>query len=344
MSILAAAAGTVSDSSGLSLTSGVLIGFALLACLCGAIATGLFRSRSVSGPLRLLPGPDSLWRLLFAVSAGSFIWLGTQSCYFHVLRAQGFNVTAAPDPEAALRPQDWVFIATVPPFLGFAAILAADAALLGPSGIERLGLRRRQLRGAAMGLLGIIIAFPLVFFVSEITESIYQSMHYSHPQEHELLKVMGQSGTGPARIALILGAVILAPLFEETLFRGHLQTFLRELFCRMSGVLPVIPASSPSGLLDPGLAYAQPGPDALIDPGSTSITPARPVGWQTWLAILIASAMFALVHPNWMRPMIFVLAIGLGYAYERTGNLWTNIVMHAIFNAVNTIVFLHTDH
>jgi len=344
MSILAAAAGTVSDSGGLSLTSGVLIGFALLACLCGAIATGLFRSRSVSGPLRLLPGYDPLWRLMFASSAGCFIWLASQRFYFAVVHAGDSSAAAATVTETVLRPRDWAFLSTVPLLLGFAATLAADTAMLGSSGVERLGMRRHRLRGAAMGLLGIIIAFPLVFFVSEITESIYQTLHYSHPQEHELLKVMGDSGTGFARVALIFGAVILAPLFEETLFRGHLQTFLRELFCRLSGVLPVIPASSPPGLLDPGLAYAQAGPAALIDPGSTSITPARPVGWQTWLAILLASALFALVHPAWMRPTIFFLAICLGYAYERTGNLWTNVVMHAIFNAVNTALFLQTDH
>jgi membrane protease YdiL (CAAX protease family) len=60
-----------------------------------------------------------------------------------------------------------------------------------------------------------------------------------------------------------------------------------------------------------------------------------------WLAVVITSVIFAVVHPLWMAPLIFVLSICLGYAYERTGNLWVPIVMHALFNTSSTIVFLY---
>jgi membrane protease YdiL (CAAX protease family) len=42
-----------------------------------------------------------------------------------------------------------------------------------------------------------------------------------------------------------------------------------------------------------------------------------------------------------MWPPIFFLAICLGYAYERTGSLWTSIVMHSLFNATSTYLFLN---
>jgi membrane protease YdiL (CAAX protease family) len=60
-----------------------------------------------------------------------------------------------------------------------------------------------------------------------------------------------------------------------------------------------------------------------------------------WLAIVLTSILFAMVHPWWSWPPIFVLAVCLGYAYERTGNLWTSIALHAAFNAAEVTIFLN---
>jgi membrane protease YdiL (CAAX protease family) len=46
----------------------------------------------------------------------------------------------------------------------------------------------------------------------------------------------------------------------------------------------------------------------------------------------------------WTWPLIFVLSCFLGYAYERTGKLWTSITIHAAFNALSTIVYLNLLH
>jgi membrane protease YdiL (CAAX protease family) len=64
-------------------------------------------------------------------------------------------------------------------------------------------------------------------------------------------------------------------------------------------------------------------------------------GAARWAAVVVASLMFALVHETWMSPMILVLSLGLGYVYERTGNLWAPILVHAIFNTISTVVFLN---
>ena len=48
--------------------------------------------------------------------------------------------------------------------------------------------------------------------------------------------------------------------------------------------------------------------------------------------LLAASILFALVHPLPTFPPIFFLSLCLGYVYERTGNLWASIFIHAIFN------------
>jgi membrane protease YdiL (CAAX protease family) len=331
MSILAAAG--VSDTGTFPLAPSIIV---LVIALAAAASTGVFGARSVSGPYRLSINTGMLLRLILAASIGCFVWLIAQQFYMQV-RHPHLATTQPADAEPDFSPNDWVFLSTVPPVLALGAVLAADVALLGgASEVERLGLRRDPLPGAARGLLGILIASPMIWFVSAVTEWAYEAHHFVHPQEHELLKVMGDTTNPAARMALIIGAVILAPLFEETIFRGHLQTFLRELLCKLTGVLPVVAMGDKSDRIEDATPFAESTHSA-----SVSIMPARTVGWQTWTAIILTSAMFTSVHPRWMWPPIFFLAICLGYAYERTGSLWTSIVMHSLFNATSTYLFLN---
>lgn len=63
---------------------------------------------------------------------------------------------------------------------------------------------------------------------------------------------------------------------------------------------------------------------------------------RRWGGIVMASGLFALMHAGWSSPAIFVLSLGLGYLYERTGRLWPVVVMHAIFNATSITLSLVT--
>ena len=61
-----------------------------------------------------------------------------------------------------------------------------------------------------------------------------------------------------------------------------------------------------------------------------------------WLAILLASAIFAVIHAgiadaHALVPLC-VLGVAMGIAYERTRRLGVPIVMHMAFNAVNVLV------
>ena len=62
----------------------------------------------------------------------------------------------------------------------------------------------------------------------------------------------------------------------------------------------------------------------------------RRYGLRPWMAILATSAVFAVSHwPHYQdMPALFVLAVALGYNYERTGRLIAPIVLHAAFNGV----------
>jgi membrane protease YdiL (CAAX protease family) len=56
---------------------------------------------------------------------------------------------------------------------------------------------------------------------------------------------------------------------------------------------------------------------------------------RPWSAITITSLLFAMTHQNsehW--PALFVLAMGLGYSYEKSGSLFRPILMHALFNGI----------
>ena len=64
-----------------------------------------------------------------------------------------------------------------------------------------------------------------------------------------------------------------------------------------------------------------------------------PNALHTWAA-MVTSALFASVHPAWSRPEIFLLAVCLGYAYERSSNRWVPITIHAGFNTLAIAVYL----
>jgi membrane protease YdiL (CAAX protease family) len=63
-----------------------------------------------------------------------------------------------------------------------------------------------------------------------------------------------------------------------------------------------------------------------------------------WISIAITSAIFATMHMQSVEPQalaaLFVLSLGFGYVYERTGRLIAPIVMHMLFNAGNLAMAL----
>ena len=58
-----------------------------------------------------------------------------------------------------------------------------------------------------------------------------------------------------------------------------------------------------------------------------------------WLPIVVSSGLFALAHlqhgPDWIP--LFVLALGLGYLYQRTQRVLPCIVVHVLFNSLAII-------
>jgi membrane protease YdiL (CAAX protease family) len=218
--------------------------------------------------------------------------------------------------------------------------------------MRRIGLGLSRLpRGLLVGFGYGLLALLVVQGAGYLLTAIYALVHFEHPTEHELLAAM-KDAPHAAKVMLVIGACVMAPVFEELLFRGHLQTLLTRLFTPSPAPIamhaPVAFVASPFApqvgevLPLPPLPVTMRGSSLRVDSDSQSPAPSlAPSAAMRWLAVILTSIVFALVHPLWMAPLIFVLSLCLGYAYERTGTLWVPIVMHAVFNTSSTVVFLN---
>jgi hypothetical protein len=101
----------------------------------------------------------------------------------------------------------------------------------------------------------------------------------------------------------MLGAAVGAPIVEEVLYRGFVQTAIVRATAGVRG-------GAWLGVLVTSLGFA------LTHAGGSANVP--------WHALVV----------------LFGLSVGLGVAFERTGRLIAPIVVHAAFNAGNLALAL----
>jgi membrane protease YdiL (CAAX protease family) len=302
---------------------------ALVAWLVGAF-------RPSAHPRPIPTGPKA-WYLAFVLVISLFFYLTVQVFYFGAKQALGSTATSRPLAED-LTVKDWAFLATVPPICALLALLAGDWAVGGRALLRDLGISLSRLpRGITNGAAGVLIILPPVWLCLVAISWVYDHVQFHHPQEHELLLMMREAHALWVRVVLVLAACVVAPVSEEYLFRGHVQTLMRRLMIRWT-------TRRPSPPLIPDYA-GQAGIVLEYNTLAVTLPEESPgVDWRAWAAIVLTSMLFAVVHPLWMFPPIFLLAVGLGYAYERTGNLWTPIIIHCVFNSISTTIYLVTKH
>ncbi len=228
-----------------------------------------------------------------------------------------------------------------------------------------LGLTGRGLpRGAAGGLIAYLLIAPPLYLTFFVASRLNEWLWHHRPPEHPLLQAMqAHPGAGPLAM-LVFMACVSAPISEELFFRGMLQSFIFRLLAARrhgAGGGPVSrPAANPAhthadardetsvtNKLRPARAIAT---VTTLNPKPDTLNP-QPVATvaDRWLAIGLTALSFALAH-YWISPGdgawlpgLFLLGMGLGYIYERTGNMWADITMHAAFNgvAVTVVLLLH---
>lgn len=92
---------------------------------------------------------------------------------------------------------------------------------------EEPHLYREDLR---FGILGWILSFPLVLFVNQLLDwFITNVLHATHVPEQLAVYFLKMTFGNPFYLTLAVITIILfAPAIEEILFRGFLQTFIRQ--------------------------------------------------------------------------------------------------------------------
>jgi membrane protease YdiL (CAAX protease family) len=267
---------------------------------------GAFKRGSVAGPVRLEVDASALDLLIvLCVALGAEI-AGALLIMHHT----------------SLEPSMKELIAGV---VGKTFSIAAIALLLKylrVLGVRSIGLAIHRLgKGIPAGALTLLILFPLVQLTMCITAAIYKLLQKNLPEPHPVLQRMGEAHNHWITITGFILAVLIAPFAEELFFRGILQTALTRCFTWM--------------------AYEISTHRFEDRPAFNESHPPR-VGAR-WLGIAVTAAIFALFHAAVEPaaiPALFLLAAGLGYAYERTGNLWITITAHALFNSAQILLYL----
>jgi membrane protease YdiL (CAAX protease family) len=209
--------------------------------------------------------------------------------------------------------------------------------------LKGFGLNIRTIvRDFFMAIVNMLAAWPLIlaaitvtiFFVELLSGRQYQM------QPHQQLEMVAEYPQLPLRIMIVFVAVVIAPLLEEMMFRGFVQTTIRSIldlrFSPWRGHLALVPyrwqACPERSRRD---ANGTQGRDGLATIGNRQSTTA-------WPAIMASSVFFAIMHADpahW--PALFVLGVCLGYSYEKSGSLFRPIFIHLLFNASSVAIALY---
>lgn len=330
-----------------ALVMGVLL-IVSVATVGGAAFAGTFRDR-LPETLRRLFGERPMMGLVFNAGAALMVLVAAQLILIAVLVARNGGKMIEQDELTA--GSNLVLTAVSTHGVAFVAMLVGLAFFV-RDGFDLVGLKRSPIMGGLIGAGLMVAAVPALLLLMGVTEWFYYFIDFKHEPAHQLLQAMDPDSHW-VQIGAVFAAVVIAPLSEELFFRGHVQTLLRRWIARLfvgRAVLPmaatVDPSQQPLHVPDYGLT------PPLAPPLATAIhtlpigygTPDAGIGarafWPSCLAILATSLFFAWMHPGWTRPPIFVLSIALGFAYERTSNLWVPITMHAVFNGLMTTMYL----
>lgn len=221
-----------------------------------------------------------------------------------------------------------------------------------------LGFGTKKLVGQALlGFAAFLTIAPPVFAIQALVSSVV-------PYKHPVIELLKQdAGIGNLLITTVL-AVLVAPLVEEFLFRLVLQGWLQRLewFNRGGPQRAAVLAAQNAELIEAMLVDAEPAETGSVDDRSSPENPfaspaaltEEPLSRETVddpndvpmrpilpllgvVPICISSLIFAMLHiGQGAAPIpLFVLALGLGYLYWRTGQLLPCIIVHMLLNGTS---------
>jgi len=105
---------------------------------------------------------------------------------------------------------------------------------------------RTTIKDFFMGFVNLLATWPLMMAAITMTMFVAELIWGSdyQMQQHQQLEMISEYTQLPLRIMIVFVAVIIAPLLEEMLFRGFVQTTIRSFFNIRNSAWPAIAASS----------------------------------------------------------------------------------------------------
>jgi membrane protease YdiL (CAAX protease family) len=219
--------------------------------------------------------------------------------------------------------------------------LVVGIAVLSQSSLRDLGIvptPRQIARDVGTGVAAFLAVAAPVHFVQALMIYLMGQQELSN---NPLIKMVtsGEPQLGVFVLATI-AAVVVAPICEEVLYRLVLQGWLEKwederLGWREPAVLSQFEGDDLGVAVDSPVTESNSVSTAEANPPMRGVA-GLPYGW---LPILISSALFAAAHYGYgPEPVpIFLLAIILGYVYQRTHRIIPCIVAHSLFNALTMI-------
>lgn len=270
------------------------------------------------------------WRFVGALPAILFVIMAVVNAL--ASKEQGADV----DLQTVL----WSSIATGVVLLGM--VIAASAAILF---VERgnlgdLGLpssRDQCCNDVALGAIAWLAALLPVFIVQWASTAAL-----GEESQNPVINQLKDNTNWRVFVAAIISAVVVAPIFEEFVFRLLFQGWLERVEDQAIGFHATERTA---------LALSQPLCEIIDNAGLVDVdnapliesTPTRgllPGIAHGYVPIALSSLLFSLAHIGFGPDPIalFVLAVMLGYVYQRTHRIVPCIVVHALFNALNLLI------
>lgn len=175
--------------------------------------------------------------------------------------------------------------------------------------------------GIFTGLMAFVAIVPPIFWLMGWLVRYF-------PYHHETLDQIKLNPTAWVLAASFFSAAVAAPIGEEFFFRLVLQSWLQRFRLRDD------PAHRLACLYgDRRIHPVRDSRSAEYTPPSADSANAPPFQPRLWPIAASAAAFAALHFGQGPAPIaLFILGLGLGFLYFRTGNLLSCIVLHATMN------------
>ncbi len=221
-----------------------------------------------------------------------------------------------------------------------AVVIAVSGAMREDLGLPKDGLQ--FLRDVRIGILAWLAALAPVYGVQMLMINLV-----GPTEGHPLIKIVREHASPLLYMLAFATAVVVAPICEELLFRLLLQGWLEKWEDRRLGWRNEAPKFEAPPNVEAQITndeFSVPV-DSAFDVRHSAIPTDQPPPTGCgglpygWLPIALSSLLFALAHVGYgPEPVpLFLLALILGYVYQRTHRIVPCMVTHALFNGTSLV-------